>query len=88
MNVYNGLIANSQKLEVILKSKHWGHLGSCVEAKLEMERQKTERAGGGCGRSPGRKWWWQLRVAVAVGRAGGPHGDRAHMTWRWVGSGG
>lgn len=40
VNVYSGLIANSQKLEVIVKSKHWGHLGSCVEAKLEMERQK------------------------------------------------
>lgn len=59
VNVYSGLIANSQKLEVIVKSKHWGHLGSCVEAKLEMERQKTERAGGGCGMSPSRKWWWQ-----------------------------
>jgi len=42
MNVYNSLFANSQNLEVILRSKHWGHLGSCVEVELEVERQKED----------------------------------------------
>ena len=78
MNVYNSLFANSQNLEVILRSKHWGHLGSCVEAELEVERQKAERVERSCGRSQGRKGWWQHQVAVAVGRAGVPQRQSPH----------
>lgn len=34
-----------------------GSLGSCVEAELEVERQKTERVEGSCGGGLGRKGW-------------------------------